>query len=646
MKPQKASTRRQAAAHDSSLKRTASPPPAGAAARSTWYWLLCFGVLCQVATVLITWPVWQVRQTPPNLPLFDLPLLPFGQLVIISLVPCLIWPRYGTLAHAGVVALACVFDQYRLQPQVLALVVLLLACASDPGLWFARWYLATMWFWAGLHKLLSPEWWGSSSWWHLEQCGLNPEPWHLPFALGIALTELGLGLAAMVRPRTAAPLCSLMHLGVLASLSPLFRNFNPSVWPWNLASALLGYWILRAVPPTVAPPWRWLVPTLLLLVPAGYYVDLVNPHLASVLYSGNMPRAYHLSHAGVRRLDGWNGGLSVPFPDSPHLLSRAFERSAQVGDKLLILDPRPSLPDRYFMLGTDRQAHPITREQYLPAVDGAPAGVEITDPESSWRLKRAGLDITYLETGATYSISVPGTTAALALFRESAQIPNLYELKFQDAILSADAFSRLPAWSRLEIIELVRCQVPAGFLAELPKFRGLRYLHFESLTLPPDFAPNVSRLQNLQVLRLPSTSASDHLLRSLSPLPAVTWLDLSGTPVTSDAARHLDKFPACSWLNLSRSHVTSEMLPQLTQLKNLEVLELATTSISDQNLASLANLTRLQHLNLQDTQVSDAAVPTLQTITSLKELNLRGTRITASALEQLKSSLPAGKIVN
>jgi hypothetical protein len=628
-------------------QETTRPSPAvkaDAAISPARYGLLCFAVVCQLLTIAITWDVWQPRLTPPNIPLFSLPAIPFGWLAVASVVSALIWPRHGVLAHAIVVTLSCVFDMYRMQPQFIALIVLMFACVSDAGLWAGRWYLAAMWFWAGLHKLLSPEWMGSSSWWYLQQSGILGDGWHWPFAMGVALVELGLGVIAMIRPQAAAAGCALMHLGVLITLSPLVRNFNPSVWPWNLASAVVGYWILRQTPPRVGWPWQWLVPATLLIVPAGFYVDWVNPHLASVLYSGHMPRAYHTIGNSVRRLDGW-GGLAVPFPDSPHLLKRSFELSGKKGDKLYIQDPRPWLADRYYVLGEDGQAVAITREQFLSARDGGLPGIEMPDPEVVWRLKKAGVELTAVGETAAYAAAATGDGPAAALCRELPALPNLRELKIKNAKISWVAFPELPKLAQLEMVELSGCQAPPSTLPELLQAAQLRYLHWESTALPREIAPPLSLQQQLEVLRLPSSSADDKLLASLLAMSSVTWLDLCDTPVTDRGASHLQKFPNCTWINLSGTPITSVGAAWLKDLKRLEVVELARTQVTDEGVAALAGLDRLEHLNLEATAISDGAIDILATMRALKQLNLRGTQITAAGANRLAAALPACTIV-
>src|SRR5262245_15652377 len=46
-------------------------------------WLV---VGCQAATLLITWPLWQVHASPPMLPALPLPAFDLGPLLLLSLV--------------------------------------------------------------------------------------------------------------------------------------------------------------------------------------------------------------------------------------------------------------------------------------------------------------------------------------------------------------------------------------------------------------------------------------------------------------------------------------------------------------------------------------------------------------------------------
>jgi len=264
--------------------------------------------------------------------------------------------------------IAIVADQHRLQPQVISLAVLMIGCLHTSAAQLARWYLIAMWLWAGLHKFLSPEWYGIQSCWFLEACGFDGDRWHLPFAIVVATLETALGVLAIVKPKWAAWPAVAFHLGLLILLSPLGRNFNISVWPWNAATAAAAYWLLMYDKPAeqseTTMVWfqRGVIATLL-IGPALYYVDLVNPHLAFVLYSGNLPRAIHVRANSHSRLDGWTG-LTVPFPDSQWLFQKQFKQTAQPGERLHIADPRPGFADRYFVMQESGQVAELTRDEY------------------------------------------------------------------------------------------------------------------------------------------------------------------------------------------------------------------------------------------------------------------------------------------
>lgn len=111
-------------------------------------------VVGQVATIVVTWPLWNARDDA--LPLVPGPRLDFGWLLLLSCLAALRWPVPATLVHWGVLVAAILMDQTREQPQVLSLALLLLATWPRP--WAARvviLHLAALWFFAGLGKLTS-----------------------------------------------------------------------------------------------------------------------------------------------------------------------------------------------------------------------------------------------------------------------------------------------------------------------------------------------------------------------------------------------------------------------------------------------------------------------------------------------------------
>src|SRR5215207_5379203 len=67
-------------------------------------------VACQVATLWITWPLWQVRDSPPMLPAFPLPAIDLGWLLIGSLLLVLVAPLPGITLQTILLLYAVLID--------------------------------------------------------------------------------------------------------------------------------------------------------------------------------------------------------------------------------------------------------------------------------------------------------------------------------------------------------------------------------------------------------------------------------------------------------------------------------------------------------------------------------------------------------
>src|SRR4029453_2749549 len=152
-------------------------------------------------------------------------------------VMAVLWPRVGLYCHAALLGAAILFDQLRIQPEFISLAILLAGTvARRVPLLLVRAHLISLWFWAGLHKLLSPE--------YLQATGPDLVQGLLPatntqlavlLGVGAALAEISLGLAAIFpATRRAVPsAAAVLHAVVLLTL--IARGWNTAVWPWNLA---------------------------------------------------------------------------------------------------------------------------------------------------------------------------------------------------------------------------------------------------------------------------------------------------------------------------------------------------------------------------------------------------------------------------
>ncbi len=300
---------------------------------------------CQAATLLITWPLWQVHQSPPMLPVLPLPRFDMGLLLLLSLVVVVIAPRRGIIVHTALIVYAMLIDQMRLQPEIVSLTFLLWGTLpSTNAKAVARAHLISLWLFAGFNKLLSPAFLGGTAQWILS--GLLPYPpaWlSANFGYLIVLMESGTGLLA-VFPYTrklAGVTAFALHIGILFDLS-VGHDWNQSVWPWNLALALAGFalispWKERPLDSlrSCAPLVR-LIAMIILIAPAGFYFGITDAYLAHNLYTSNVPTASSTAFSpSITWMD-----FNVPLPPEHRLYEEWFRLVCRPGDMLFIRDTR------------------------------------------------------------------------------------------------------------------------------------------------------------------------------------------------------------------------------------------------------------------------------------------------------------------
>jgi hypothetical protein len=126
-----------------------------------------------------------------------------------------------------------------------------------------------------------------------------------------------------------------IHAGILLTLSPVGRNWNEAVWPWNLALALAG---LALIVPWKEPLFKTLAETVptaralvifILLSPAGWFVGITDAYLAYHLYSSDVPRA---SSTALGTGVTWSA-FEVPLPPNTDCSSNIFDSPASRGMK-------------------------------------------------------------------------------------------------------------------------------------------------------------------------------------------------------------------------------------------------------------------------------------------------------------------------
>lgn len=156
------SKRRLSASPAKSSNPSAAVPaaPSTAEVRTAWqvHGLRIWLVVMIGATLQLTWPLWSERSTPPWLPLAPWPAFAhFGTMLAATAAATIFWPRAGFAAHVLVGLAAMTADQTRMQPQMFSFWLLMLGTLPFPVPQFlARCHLASLWFFSGFHKLLSP----------------------------------------------------------------------------------------------------------------------------------------------------------------------------------------------------------------------------------------------------------------------------------------------------------------------------------------------------------------------------------------------------------------------------------------------------------------------------------------------------------
>lgn len=456
--------------------------------------MLIVAVLCQLATVAITWSLWQIRDHPVNLPVrSDLPQVSFGWAMVASLVLAGLVPKVGVPLHWIVLITACTVDQFRLEPQFFGLAVLMLVYFGDTGLRVSRWYLVAMWVWAGIHKFLSPEWMGHLSWSLVDSAGLPADRLYLAFAVTVAATELTLGLLAWYRPRFAAWLCVVVHVGVVIFLSPLVTAMNYSVIPWNLGIACVGYWILMQFDQSqpqhiwMLPRWEKATVASLMLVPIGFYFGWVDRCFCHVMYSGSLPRGLVTSRSGTAEIDTYPE-LAVPFPHERRLYRLHFARTAQTGDKLHIADPRRMVPDLYFRMQSTGPGSISSEDffsvQRVDAEIDEVFGVGIDDKCSLFALSQAGVRmLRKTDQSMVYAVAFTSENFDRKLLAYLKGLPNLQQIQFSGTDIRDEDLAELKTLRLLTGLGLNHTPVTDQGLSQLDDLPHLQYVESDGTAI-------------------------------------------------------------------------------------------------------------------------------------------------------------------
>ena len=312
-----------------------------------------FAAGCQAITILATLPLWQTRSYPPLLPMAPIPQLDFGPSLLASLVLVLVAPRVGIWIHLGVLTLAFVSDQTRLQPEFVSLALILVATnVARLGPFVGRAHLVTMWIWAGMHKMLSVGFMTDSAYWIYAGLPVEIPPIRAYIGWLIAGNEAATGLLMLIRPlrRAGVMLALALHGTILLVLSPWGQDWNESVWPWNFALGIAA-WVLfwpwdekadekepAQVPSRREKKLKIAVAVVAALYPLGFYLGVTDAYISHHLYSDAIALAFcePQSCRSAQFSDTW-AAFDVPIPPEPRLYRQYFLSQCKPGERLTIV---------------------------------------------------------------------------------------------------------------------------------------------------------------------------------------------------------------------------------------------------------------------------------------------------------------------
>ena len=279
----------------------------------------------------LSWPLWLTRTDYPRVPAFDfIPALPrpldILLLIAFGVALAFLAARPEAKWVAGIAFSAAVLlvlqDQSRLQPwfieYLLLLTVVTFLGKEKAALNTCCLILSTVYFWSGVHKMNTS--FMTNVFPLLVSPFVNSGTSSAVRYIGALIPFVEAGFAfALLRPRTRRSgviAIVVMHLFLLAVLSPLALGWNSVVAPWNIAMIVLVpvlFWNSQASErELLAVSQFYWIP--LLIMPALSLVGIWDTNPSFALYSGNqMIASVVLSPDAKERLSPQLKTLAEPF---------------------------------------------------------------------------------------------------------------------------------------------------------------------------------------------------------------------------------------------------------------------------------------------------------------------------------------------
>lgn len=230
-----------------------------------------------------------------------------------------------------------------------------------------RLVVASIYLWSGLQKAHAN--FASSVYpWLIE-----PLTSHLPSGAAVALgegayavpvIEVAIGLGLLLRPVRKAAVAGaiLMHAFILFTIGPWGHDWNPVVWPWNVAMVALVLMLFWRAPDNpsflaVVKPggsaFRVAILILFAFMPALNFFGLWDSYLSASLYSGSIEEGYVFvtggaSQTGTRIIDRAMEEVRAPAYPEERVYKRVFadmwcERATSRPEPVLVVYGRPGI---------------------------------------------------------------------------------------------------------------------------------------------------------------------------------------------------------------------------------------------------------------------------------------------------------------
>ncbi|MCW3102381.1 MAG: hypothetical protein JWO09_821 [Bacteroidetes bacterium] len=272
-----------------------------------------------LASMLLCYKLWLGERNFPAVPLFHLPILhhPLDYIlpciagILLLCIAIVRNPQKLIIGFVTAALLLALTDMNRWQPWFYQYVLMFFILCffnyrcddtrrQEAIVSTFKLMVAAVYFWSGLQKL-NPHFLSDTFPWlmepitnHMAEGGINK----LSF-LGymFPLLEIGTGVCLLIPAlqKPAVIASTIMHLFILFVLSPLGHNYNPVVWPWNVAMVAFVFVLFYNEAPfgftAIRNAFSYhslkIVILLFVMMPLFNFFNLWDSYLSHNLYSGN-----------------------------------------------------------------------------------------------------------------------------------------------------------------------------------------------------------------------------------------------------------------------------------------------------------------------------------------------------------------------